>query len=158
MRSNTPTVAYVALGANLGDRAGNIQTAIDSLRVTPNITVTAVSSFIETPAEGGPPGSPPYLNAAAALQTTLTARELLNCLLEIEHSLGRTRRVKWEPRPIDLDLLLFGDHIVSSADLIVPHPLMHERRFVLKPLAEIAPEAVHPTLQMTVSGLLQNLG
>jgi 2-amino-4-hydroxy-6-hydroxymethyldihydropteridine diphosphokinase len=104
-----------------------------------------------------PPNSPPYLNAAAEIQTTLGSHALLHRTLDIEKSLGRIRREKWEPRPIDIDLLLFGDQIISSQELVIPHPLMHERRFVLQPLAEIAPQAVHPTLQMTIAGLLQNL-
>ena len=85
--------------------------------------------------------------------------ELVFCISEgeLEDQLGRVRRERWEPRPIDLDLLLYGDQIISSQELVVPHPLMHERRFVLQPLAEIAPEAVHPVLQMTIAGLLENL-
>ena len=90
-------------------------------------------------------------------KTTLGSHALLHHLLEIERKLGRIRRDRWEPRPIDMDLLLYGDHIISSQELVVPHPLMHERRFVLQPLAEIAPEAVHPVLQMTIAGLLENL-
>jgi 2-amino-4-hydroxy-6-hydroxymethyldihydropteridine diphosphokinase len=153
-----PTTAYIALGANLGDRAANLQSAIAKLRHTPGIEVTRVSSFLENPAVGGPDESPPFLNAAAEVRTTLGARALLNRLLEIERELGRTRRQKWEPRSIDLDVLLYGDQILSSQELIVPHPLMHERRFVLEPLAEIAPDLVHPTLQMSIAGLLQSLG
>jgi 2-amino-4-hydroxy-6-hydroxymethyldihydropteridine diphosphokinase len=116
-----------------------------------------MSRLIETPAVGGPEGSPPFLNGAATIETTLGSHALMKVLTDIEKDLGRNRRVKWEPRPIDLDLLLYGDQIISSDDLIVPHPLMHERPFVLHPLAEIAPAAVHPTLQMSVEGLLESL-
>jgi 2-amino-4-hydroxy-6-hydroxymethyldihydropteridine diphosphokinase len=157
MRSSTATTAYIALGANLGDRRKNIRDSIDALAATDGITVTRVSSLIEYPAVGGPPDSPPYLNAVAQIQTTLGSHALLHRTLEIEKTLGRVRRQKWEPRVIDIDLLLFGDQIISSQELVIPHPLMHERRFVLQPLAEIDPEAVHPTLQMTIAGLLQNL-
>jgi 2-amino-4-hydroxy-6-hydroxymethyldihydropteridine diphosphokinase len=153
-----PTTAYIALGSNLGDRAANLESAIAKLRHTLGIEVIRVSSLLENPAVGGPEDSPAFLNAAAEIRTTLGAHALLKRLLEIERELGRTRRDKWEPRIIDLDLLLYGDQILSSQELIVPHPLMHERRFVLEPLAEIAPNAVHPTLQMSIAGLLQNLG
>ncbi len=157
--SNRPTTTvHIALGANLGDREGNIRIALDSLKLLPGIKVIRVSSMYENPAVGGPSDSPPFINAAAELLVTKSPRELLNDLLEVERELGRERRVRWEPRPIDLDLLLFGDQILSSADLIVPHPLLHERRFVLQPLAEIAPDALHPVLHLTSNGLLDNLG
>jgi 2-amino-4-hydroxy-6-hydroxymethyldihydropteridine diphosphokinase len=145
------------LGANLGDREQNIRSALSLLKQTDGITVVRVSSLLENPAVGGPPDSPPFLNAAAELKTTLGSHALLHRLMEIERQLGRVHRHRWEPRPIDLDLLLYGDHIISSQELVVPHPLMHERRFVLQPLGEIAPEAVHPVLQMTISGLLEDL-
>jgi 2-amino-4-hydroxy-6-hydroxymethyldihydropteridine diphosphokinase len=150
-------IAYVALGSNLGDRAGTIEAAQALMNETPGVTVTRVSKMYDNPAVGGPPGSPPFLNAVAELDTSLGSHALLQRLLEIERKLGRERRVQWEPRPIDLDIILYGDQIISSRDLIIPHPLMHERRFVLEPLAEIAPNAVHPALQMTAKGLLDNL-
>lgn len=148
---------YIALGANLGDREQALRSALDHLVRHPQIELRRISSFIETPAVGGPADSPPYLNAAAELATSLAPHELLAVMMEIEHDLGRVRREKWEPRVIDLDILLFADQIISTDTLIVPHPLMHERRFVLQPLAEIAPAAVHPALQMTTQGLLDNL-
>ena len=157
MRPAPATTVYVALGANLGDREGNIRAALGELSATAGVTLGRVSSLIETAPIGGPVGSPKYLNAAAELLTTLGSHALLHRTLEIEKSLGRVRRDKWEPRTIDIDLLLFGDQIISSQELVIPHPLMHERRFVLEPLAQIAPDAVHPVLQMTIAGLLQNL-
>ena len=157
MRTAPAVTAFIGLGANLGDREANIRSALEKLKQSDGVTITRISSFLENPAVGGPPDSPLFLNAAAELKTTLGAHALLHRLLEIEKELGRQRREKWEPRIIDLDLLLFGDHIVSSQELVVPHPLMHERRFALQPLAEIAPEAVHPVLQMTIRGLLDNL-
>jgi 2-amino-4-hydroxy-6-hydroxymethyldihydropteridine diphosphokinase len=153
-----PTVtAYVGLGANLGDRRRNIHAALLKLRDSDGVKVPRVSSLLENPAVGGPVNSPPYLNAVAEVQVTLSAAIFLKRLLKIEKELGRLRRRKWEPRVIDLDLLLFGDQIISRENLVVPHPLMHERMFVLQPLAEIAPEAVHPVLQMTIGGLLEDL-
>jgi 2-amino-4-hydroxy-6-hydroxymethyldihydropteridine diphosphokinase len=157
MASQNPVVVHIGLGSNLGDREMNISTALAALAGTRGISVWRVSTLLDNPAVGGPPDSPPYLNAAAELITPLGARSLLRRFLEIEKSLGRVRGERWEPRTIDIDLLLYGDQIISSQDLVVPHPLMHERRFVLQPLAEIAPNAVHPVLQMTIAGLLENL-
>ena len=152
-----PVNAFIGLGSNLGDRAANIESAVALLGATPGVAVVRVSRNLENPAVGGPPESPPFFNAVAQVQTTLGSHALLERLLEIERTLGRQRRAKWEPRLIDLDILLFGDQIISSHDLVIPHPLMHERRFVLEPLSDIAPDAVHPVLQMTAKGLLENL-
>ena len=151
-------VAYIALGANLGDRAANIGAAIEKLRRTTEVEVTKVSGLMENPAVGGPVDSPAFLNAATEIVTTLSAGELLERLLEIEREIGRIRREKWGPRAIDLDLLLYGNEVLQSAGLIIPHPLMHERRFVLEPLAEIAPHLVLPTLKSTATELLESLG
>jgi 2-amino-4-hydroxy-6-hydroxymethyldihydropteridine diphosphokinase len=153
----TSTTAYIALGSNLGNRQANIETAIDRLRNTPGIQVTKVSSLLDNPAVGGPTDSPAFLNAAAEIQTTLTPRELLNRLLEIEKSLGRERREKWGSRLIDLDIVLYGNQIIAEPDLQIPHPLMHERPFVLKPLAQIAPHVLHPVLQKSVGQLASEI-
>lgn len=150
-------LAYIALGANLGDRAQNLNVALDKLRETPGVDVRTVSTFMENPAVGGPAGAPPFLNAAAEVVTSLPPDMLLARLLEIEQELGRVRREKWGPRPIDLDLLLYGDHVLDIPGLTVPHPLMHRRRFVLAPLAQIAPEALHPVFQWTIEELLEDL-
>jgi 2-amino-4-hydroxy-6-hydroxymethyldihydropteridine diphosphokinase len=149
--------AFIALGANLGEREENIRAALRELDATPGTHVVRTSKLIENPAVGGPEGSPDFLNGVAEIQTTLGSHDLLHRLLEIERQLGRQRREKWEPRIIDLDLLLYGDKIISSDELIVPHPLLHTRRFVLEPLAEIAPELVHPTLNVRIADLLANL-
>lgn len=150
-------IAYIALGANLGDREGNLRLAIEKLRQTPGVMVTKVSTMLENPAIGGPADSPPFLNAAAEVETTLPPAELLKRLLEIEKEIGRVRREKWGPRQIDLDLLLYGDQIIQSAEMSIPHPLMPERLFVLQPLSEIAPNIVHPILRRTISELLAAL-
>jgi 2-amino-4-hydroxy-6-hydroxymethyldihydropteridine diphosphokinase len=157
MRNSSAITAYLALGANLGDREKNIRAALTHLAASEGIAVMRISSLIENRAVGGGPDAPPFLNAAAEIKTTLGSHALLHRILQIEEKLGRVRRQKWEPRLIDIDLLLYGDVIISSQELVIPHPLMHERQFVLQPLAEIAPEAVHPALQMTVAGLLQDL-
>ncbi|MEC9372772.1 MAG: 2-amino-4-hydroxy-6-hydroxymethyldihydropteridine diphosphokinase [Planctomycetota bacterium] len=160
-KSSTESAAAVALGANLGDRASNIRRALDALADRNHITLIAASSIIETPPltlPGSPPQSP-YLNAAALLRTSLPPRDLLRALLDIEQSLGRTRdrAARWAPRTIDLDLLLYADRVIEEPGLTIPHPRLHERRFVLEPLAEIAPHLVHPILKRTVAALLADL-
>ena len=157
MPQHPAVVAYIALGANLGDRATSIQAAVDAMAASSSIRVTKISSLLENPAVGGPADSPPFLNAVAEVETTLSAQELLRRLLEIERQLGRTRNRKWDPRVIDLDLLLYGNSVIDLPGLTVPHPLMHEREFVLKPLAEIAPKALHPLSHKTVRQLLEEL-
>jgi len=151
--------AWIALGANLGDRQATLQHAIARLNASPGIAVLRVSNWMETEPVGGPPGQPTYLNGAAALQTTLSPRQLLHELLRIEGELGRDRSSNERnlPRTIDLDLLLCEDEIISEAGLTLPHPRMHEREFVLGPLAEIAPDVLHPVYKKSIRMLLQEL-
>jgi len=149
--------AYIALGSNLGDREKNLDRALELLRTCPGITVTRVSSYHETEPVGGPPGQEKYLNAAAELETGLEPQRLLELLLEVEKKLGRVRTEKNAPRTIDLDLLLYGDVVSLGPELILPHPLMHERLFVLVPLDEIAAHVVYPLLDITVRELLEIL-
>jgi 2-amino-4-hydroxy-6-hydroxymethyldihydropteridine diphosphokinase len=146
------TRAYVALGANLGDRAAALARAVEALRATEGVRVAAVSRAWET-APVGPP-QPAYLNAAVALDTELGALDLLARLHEIERDAGRTRGAERNlPRTLDLDLLLFGGLAIDAPELVVPHPRMHERAFVLEPLAEIAAQEVHPVLGETIAAL-----
>jgi 2-amino-4-hydroxy-6-hydroxymethyldihydropteridine diphosphokinase len=134
------TRAYVGVGANLGDREATIRAALAALP-----GVVAVSELRETDPVGVT-DQPPFLNGVAALETELSARQLLDALLRVERDLGRERRERWGPRTIDLDLLLYGEETIDEPGLTVPHPRLHERRFALEPLAEIAPKALIPGL------------
>lgn len=149
--------AYIGLGANLGRREKTITAALNALETTREIEVVAVSGLYETDPVGGPPDQPKFLNAAAHLRTTLSPERLLNVCASIEEALGRRREVRWGPRTIDLDLLLYDREIRASVELTLPHPAMHERRFVLEPLAEIAPDTMHPLLEQTVQEMLEVL-
>jgi 2-amino-4-hydroxy-6-hydroxymethyldihydropteridine diphosphokinase len=151
-------IAYIGLGSNLGDRPAILKGAIAALNATPGVVVRAVSSLQETEPVGGPPGQGRYLNAAVALETTLEPLELLRVLQEIEQQFGRVRTVRFGERTLDLDLLLFGNQVISAPGLNVPHPRFAHRHFVLVPLAEIAPGAVDPRSGRTVAELLANLG
>jgi 2-amino-4-hydroxy-6-hydroxymethyldihydropteridine diphosphokinase len=136
--------AYIGLGSNLGDREGFLRRAVELLRDEADIDVVAVSSVRETDPVGFL-DQPRFLNAAVEVETPLTARALLERLLAMEHALGRRRDgPRFGPRTIDLDLLLYGDESVDEPGLTVPHPRLAERRFVLEPLHEIAPDLVVP--------------
>jgi len=151
--------AYIALGSNLGDMAATLLLALKMLSEVPAIAVRRVSQFIQTFPAGGPPGQPKYVNAAAELETTLSPQELLAAMQDIERTLGRDRQnqQRWGPRTCDLDILMIGGIVQSVEDLTIPHPRMHERLFVLRPLAQIAPDAVHPILGKTITTLLAEL-
>jgi 2-amino-4-hydroxy-6-hydroxymethyldihydropteridine diphosphokinase len=149
-------VAYIGFGSNLGEREEICRKAISLLDKTDGIKVEAVSSFFETEPVGFET-QPTFINGAARIQTLLSPDELFSQMRRIEGELGRITKFKWGPRYIDLDLLLFDDLILDEEELTVPHPLMHKRRFVLMPLAEIAPEARHPRLGKTIDELLKTL-
>ncbi|HEY8748557.1 MAG TPA: 2-amino-4-hydroxy-6-hydroxymethyldihydropteridine diphosphokinase [Tepidisphaeraceae bacterium] len=149
-----PSRAYLALGSNLGDRAANIHAAL-KLLVGPELRVTKLSTFLENPAVGGPPNSPDFLNAVAEIETSLDPHALLDRLLNTEAELGRIRTHKWAPRTIDLDIILYDNSVIHSPRLKIPHPLMHQRAFVLQPLAEIAPDARDPISKQTAVELLK---
>lgn len=149
--------AYIALGSNLGNRRAHLESALEQLRQTPGVEVLAVSRFWETEPVGGPPAQHPYLNAVCAVATELSPFELHRELLRIEQTHGRQRGEANAPRTLDLDLLLYGEEIIQSAELIIPHPRMHQRAFVLGPLAELAPTLIHPVLRRSVVELLAGL-
>ncbi|MFH0887501.1 MAG: 2-amino-4-hydroxy-6-hydroxymethyldihydropteridine diphosphokinase [bacterium] len=150
-------VAYLGLGSNVGDREEYIQQALYLLEKAPGTQVTKVSSIYETEPEGDSE-QPMFLNAACRIKTTLSPRGLMEELTSIEDTLGRDRAVEWGPRTIDVDILLYEDLIIAEEDLQVPHPLMHERAFVLSPLSEIAPEVAHPALELTIEQLYEDCG
>ncbi|HVO81292.1 MAG TPA: 2-amino-4-hydroxy-6-hydroxymethyldihydropteridine diphosphokinase [Terriglobales bacterium] len=143
-------LVYLSLGSNLGDRAANLNAAI--ARLGGLGTVVTVSSFYETePVELT--AQPWFLNCAVALDTEKMPKQLLAGILEIEQAMGRRRVQTKGPRTVDIDILLFGSSIVDTQGLTIPHPALHERRFVLEPLAEIAPEVRHPVFKRTVREL-----
>jgi 2-amino-4-hydroxy-6-hydroxymethyldihydropteridine diphosphokinase len=150
-------LALLGLGSNLGDRKANLDGAIAALRQMPGVNLREVSSYHETPAVGGPAGQGAFLNAVATAEPTLEPRALLDVLRAIESRFGRQRTLRWGERTLDLDLLMFGNEVIETPELIVPHPRLFLRRFVLAPAAEVAPTVVEPWTERTVSDLLANL-
>lgn len=146
-------MACIGLGANLGDAPATVRAAVQALAVLPQCRLLAASRLYRTPAWGNP-DQPDFINAAVALETTLAAPVLLERLLATEQAFGRVRMAgeRWGPRTLDLDLLLYGDGRIDSAALVVPHPRMRQRAFVLQPLAEIAPGRVDASALAAVAG------
>ncbi len=144
--------AYIGIGSNIGDREKNLNSAIEMLKQKDGVEVTAVSSYINT-APVGYTDQPDFLNAVVEVTTTLCPQKLLEGCASIEKELKRERIIHWGPRTIDLDILLYDDLVLNDSNLIIPHPRMHEREFVLKPLKEISPKAFHPVLKKTIEDI-----
>ena len=146
--------AFLGMGSNLGDSRRLLRDAIDAL----GDGVVAVSPLYETQPVGGPPGQQNYLNLVVELETDQTPRQLLGLCRRLETAAGRVRAERWGPRTLDVDILLVGDLRVDEPDLVVPHPRMHERRFVMAPLADLAPELVPPDWEDRVEGSVRRAG
>ncbi|MFB3042576.1 MAG: 2-amino-4-hydroxy-6-hydroxymethyldihydropteridine diphosphokinase [Candidatus Poribacteria bacterium] len=155
MSPHLPT-AYISFGSNVGDRLVHINQALQYLSEADGILLTKVSSLYETEPVGYEEQDW-FLNGVVAVETGLSPRQLLKVLQQIEKRIGRQQRKRWGPREVDLDLLIFEQRCINTPDLIVPHPEMHQRRFVLIPFAEIAPDTIHPILRQNIQTLLDDL-
>jgi len=149
-------VAYIGIGANIGSPVEQCQDAVRRLRAIPGITALRTSSLYRTEPVG-PEEQEWFINAVAELRTEILPRKLFEILKTIEKLMGRTDGVRWGPRVIDLDLLLYGQAVIEEEGLIVPHPELHKRRFVLEPLCEIASYTIHPLFNVSARGLLDRL-
>jgi 2-amino-4-hydroxy-6-hydroxymethyldihydropteridine diphosphokinase len=145
------------MGSNVGDRRFALQRAISRLRHQAHVSILAVSRFHETTPIGGPGGQGAFLNAALTLETDLTAAELFRLLQDVEQQIGRVRRERWSERILDLDLLLYDQQVMTTSSLVVPHPRMAFRPFVLVPAVEIAPDLIHPCIGWTLHQILDHL-
>jgi 2-amino-4-hydroxy-6-hydroxymethyldihydropteridine diphosphokinase len=151
------SVCLISLGSNEGNRQEKLEAAAARLAAHPRIRLIARSSWRETAPVGGPPGQADFLNGAVTLETSLAPHDLLGCLQQIEDQLGRRRTERWGPRPIDLDLLLYDELVLTAPELVLPHPRMAWRRFVLEPADEIAGSMIHPTIGWSIARLLAHL-
>lgn len=148
--------AYIGIGSNLGDRLLHCRQAITAIASSPENRILRCSAFYETEPVGKKDQGW-FINGAIALETTLSPRQLMDFLLKIENRLGRVRMERWGPRTIDLDILFYGNEVITEGDLQIPHPQVQNRLFVLAPLADIAPDLRHPVLNKTVWELRQAL-
>ena len=151
-----PEAVYIGLGSNLGDRVANLRAAINAIQHLGDSI--EISTVYETEPFGVDENQPKYLNMAVVIRTNLIPTDLLSEFLDIERVHGRTRHRSNESRTLDIDILMYGDRVLDTPELVLPHPRMHERAFVMLPLFEIAPQAVHPTLKITVSEIAAELG
>jgi 2-amino-4-hydroxy-6-hydroxymethyldihydropteridine diphosphokinase len=150
------TTAYIGIGSNVGDKIHNCRRAIEEMGRLPGCKIAVCSSLFKTEPEGVTQQDW-FINCVLQLTTTLSPFQLMQNLLSIEYAMGRRRKRRWEARIIDLDILLFGQEVMRSRDLVIPHPLMHKRRFVLEPLAQLVPELIHPVLKVTIDRLLHEV-
>jgi len=148
--------AYIGVGSNLGDKLQNCCKAIDLIDNIENCTVKTQSGFYRTEPVGVA-SQDWYVNGVIRVETGLSAQDLLRSLLSIETDMGRVRKQRWESRIIDLDILLYGHHVIDEKNLTIPHPRMHIRKFVLMPMVQLDPDLVHPVLGRTMSELFDNL-
>jgi 2-amino-4-hydroxy-6-hydroxymethyldihydropteridine diphosphokinase len=145
---------YLSLGSNLGDRLRYLKKAIKAIEESGSAVIRKISPLYETEPVGNP-DQPPFLNLVILIETDLKPFHLLECLLDIEQRLGRERNEKWGPRTIDVDILFYDERIINSDRLTLPHPRMHQRRFVLVPLTQINPNLLHPLLKKSMEDLLR---
>ena len=154
--SAAATTAYIGVGSNMGDPLNNCRKAIDMIDHIDGCQVTEISPFYRTEPVGDTTQDW-YVNGAIKVETTLEPGELLRSLMSIETDMGRVRHRKWESRIIDLDILLYGNEVIETNDLVVPHPLMHQRRFVLMPMGRLDPKRIHPVLKKSMAELMDHL-
>ncbi len=152
-----PVTACIAFGSNLGDRHATLAGAYAALTGDPAIHSLKASRLFETAPVGGPGGQGRFLNIVLAVETTHSAHALLARCMTVEQQFRRERKIRWDARTLDIDILLYGNEIIATADLEIPHPRMHLRRFVMVPLADVAPDAIHPVLRESVKDLLARL-
>lgn len=155
MRDKAVT-AYLGLGSNMGNRFLHLREALRKLKNAPGVQISRTSPIYETEPVGGP-RQPQYLNTVVEIVTDLEVKKLLKVCQEIENEMGRIRTERWGPRIIDIDILIYGDLVSSTKELTIPHPLFHEREFVLRPLADIVPDLVHPVLDVSIRELLDGV-
>jgi 2-amino-4-hydroxy-6-hydroxymethyldihydropteridine diphosphokinase len=152
-----PVIAYLGIGSNLGDPVHQCREALREISSLKNVQVLRRSSLYRTEPVGNV-SQDWFVNGVLEVRTTFTAQQLIKALQWVEQTLGRVRTEKWGPRTIDIDILLYGQEIIGTGDLVIPHPEMHKRRFVLVPMNEIAPYVIHPLYGVSMKGLLDRLG